>query len=65
MKGKLKKGSLKKSVDHTVTDVINRLKKIEGDDRCSLLFEHIETLITDWPDLEVLYLYYGEGNYGK
>ncbi len=62
MKYKIKKGSLKKSVDRTTSDVIDRLKKLEGDDRYALLTEHYETLIYDWYELEVQYLFYGEGN---
>ena len=62
MKYKIKKGSLKKTVDATTNDVINRLKKLEGDDRSSLLAEHLETLIYEWYELEVQYLYYGENN---
>ena len=62
MKYKIKKGSLKKSVDSTTNDVINRLKKLEGDDRYALMTEHFETLVLDWYDLEVQYLFYGEGD---
>tara|TARA_B100000700_G_scaffold278255_1_gene326265 strand:- start:683 stop:874 length:192 start_codon:yes stop_codon:yes gene_type:complete len=62
MKYKIKKGSLKRTVDKTTTDVINRLKKLEGDDRYALMTEHFETLVLDWYDLEVQYLFYGEGD---
>ena len=61
MKGKLKKITLHKSVDNTVKDVIKQLNKLHGDDRCSLLLEHMETLIFEWEELEVLWLNYKEG----
>tara|TARA_B100001094_G_scaffold326068_1_gene381541 strand:+ start:1035 stop:1226 length:192 start_codon:yes stop_codon:yes gene_type:complete len=61
MEYKLKKSSLHMSVDNTMTDIINRLHQVEGDDRCSLLLEHIETLTTDWEDLEVSWLNFNEG----
>ena len=61
MKYKVKKSSLHKTVDMTTTDVINRLHQLEGEDRSSLMLEHLETLMTNWEDLEVCWLNYQEG----
>ena len=45
--------TLQETIEHTTTDVINRLHHLKGCDRFALLIEHMETLIFDWDDLEV------------
>ena len=45
--------TLKKTIDKTTTDVINRLHHLKGMDRYYLLMEHFETLIFNWDDYEV------------
>ena len=38
---------MRDAVQITITDVINRLHHLKGDDRCALLIEHMEWLIDD------------------
>ena len=38
---------MKEAVQNSITDVINRLHHLKGDDRCALLIEHMEWLIDD------------------
>ena len=38
---------MRDAVKITITDVINRLHHLNGDDRCALLIEHMEWLIDD------------------
>ena len=45
--------TLKKTIDKTTTDVINRLHYLKGMDRYYLLMEHFETLIFNWEEYEV------------
>ena len=43
---------MEKVVQHSITDVINRLHHIKGNDRFALLMEHMENLIFDDEDAE-------------
>ena len=45
--------TLQETIEHTTTDVINRLHHLKGCDRFALLIEHMETLIYSWEDYEV------------
>jgi len=38
---------MRDAVKITITDVINRLHHLNGDDRCALLIEHMEWLVDD------------------
>jgi len=44
---------LKSCVQSSMSDVINRLHHLEGEDRGALLFEWMEYLLLDWDDIEV------------
>ena len=39
-------------IQHSITDVINQLHHIKGNDRFALLMEHMENLIFDDEDAE-------------
>ena len=43
---------MEKVVQNSITDVINRLHHIKGNDRFALLMEHMENLIFDDEDAE-------------
>tara|TARA_Y100001963_G_C6447491_1_gene294289 strand:- start:210 stop:386 length:177 start_codon:yes stop_codon:yes gene_type:complete len=43
------------AIQITVTDVINRLHHLKGDDRLSLLLEHLESLIFEEGEEEILW----------
>ena len=45
--------TLQETIEHTTTDVINRLHHLKGCDRFALLIEHMETLIFSLEDYEV------------
>ena len=49
----MKENTLQETIEHTTTDVINRLHDLKGCDRFALLIEHMETLIYSWEDYEV------------
>ena len=44
---------LKSCVQSSITDAINRLHHLEGDDRSALLFEWMEYLLFEWDEIEV------------
>ena len=43
------------AIQITVTDVINRLHHLKGDDRLALLLEHLENLIFEEGEEEILW----------
>ena len=49
----MNENTLQETIEHTTTDVINRLHYLKGMDRYYLLMEHFETLIFNWDDYEV------------
>ena len=49
----MNENTLQETIEHTTTDVINRLHHLKGMDRYYLLMEHFETLIFNWDDYEV------------
>ncbi len=44
---------LRLCIKSTITDAIDQLHKVEGEDRCSRLIEIIEWLVNDYDELDI------------
>tara|TARA_B100000902_G_C26824074_1_gene675444 strand:- start:130 stop:321 length:192 start_codon:yes stop_codon:yes gene_type:complete len=44
---------LRHCIKSTISDAINQLHKVEGEDRCSRMMEIIEWLVHDYDELDI------------
>ena len=52
--------NLKRTINQSVKDCLNRLQYLSPADRWSYMYEHLEWLVSDFNELEIEYLNHGE-----